>query len=334
MSFRYRLSVASTRAGIFRFPHATREFELEGHTVELVARDANSLEEASKVHFDGYEFADEQQARAAGDRLRLRLRVLDALLGLGLNVPTDDAVTGRTSDTVKREIEEKHGATVVDSVFGLAVHPYDGRHVEYVFSAEATVRKADGSYLLDGLGELWKMDLTLDDRAEDALAILGVAGREPTDRARFLTSYLALESMIPRQERSSGAKDLLEQLKCAVAESTLSDSEQSSLMGALGALHWESFPSALRRFVGRIQGAPTVKGKPVAEFLAECVAARNAIAHKSPLAIDLPLGELATGLREFTLSLIWSMNRIPTFTVKVPGDQISFAPGAIQIRVL
>jgi hypothetical protein len=105
-------------------------------------------------------------------------------------------------------------------------------------------------------------------------------------------------------------------------------------MGALGALHWESFPSALRSFVGRIQGAPTVKGKPLSEFLSECVAARNALAHESPLRIDLPFGELAAGLREFTLSVIWSLNRIPSFSVEVPGDQISFASGAVQVRVL
>ena len=334
MYYQYRLTIASSRPGIFRFSEASKQFDLSDHSVELVAREADSLEGATKVHFNGYEFLDEEQARLAGERLRLRLRVLDAVLGLGLNVPLNDSVSGRASEAVKREALEKHGATVVDSVFGLAVHPNDGSHVEYVFSAEGSNRKPDGTYLLDGLRSLWELDMTLDDRAEDALAILGAAGREPTDRARFLTCYLALEALIPRRERSAAAKDLLDKLKRSIRESSLEASERDSLTGAIGALEWESFPVALRNFISRIQDPPSVKGKSLSAFLTSCVAARNAIAHRSPLDLDLPLNELTTGLRDFTLSVIWGLNRIPTFSVDVPADQIAFAPGAIQIRVL
>ena len=77
-----------------------------------------------------------------------------------------------------------------------------------------------------------------------------------------------------------------------------------------------------------------MKGKPLAEFLSDCISARNAIAHRSPINLDLPLNNITAGLREFTVSVIWSMNRIPQFSVDVPGDQISFAPGGIQIRLL
>ena len=98
----------------------------------------------------------------------MRLQVLDAVLGLGLHVPRSDSVSGSTSDAVKREVQEKFRAMIVDSVFGLAVHPNDGRHFEYVFSADGKVHKPDASYLLEGLRSLWAMDMTLDDAAEDA----------------------------------------------------------------------------------------------------------------------------------------------------------------------
>jgi hypothetical protein len=334
MTFRYRLAIACEKPGVFRFPEASRSFQLRDHSVELVARNADTLEAASKVHFDGHEFGDEQQAREAGERLRTRLRVLDAVLGLGLNVPADDSVSGASGQSVKQEALDQHGIVLVDSVFGLAVHPNDGRHVEHVFSAEMTVRKADATYLLEGMRSLWEIDLTLDERAQDALAILGAAGREPTDRARFLTTYLALESLIPRRERSPEARSIMDGFKLSIQKSDLPEQEKASLLGAVGALNHEGFPAALRRFLARIQNAPRVHERPLAEFLETCIATRNAIAHRSPLAQTQSLNELTKGLREVTLSLIWTLNRIPSFSVDVPPDTISFAPGAIQIRVL
>jgi hypothetical protein len=32
--------------------------------------------------------------------------------------------------------------------------------------------------------------------------------------------------------------------------------------------------------------------------------------------------------------IMWSRNRLPSFSVNVPGDQVTFEEGAVSIRVL
>jgi hypothetical protein len=334
MMYRYRLTARTKTPGLFRFEEPLKEFSLDGHTVQVVPRDATSLAGASLVHFDGFEFPDEILARGAGERLRLRLRVLDVVLGLGLHVPVDDTVSGGASDELKHEVSREHDVVVVDSVRGLSVHPNDGRHVELVMSARADVHKPDGIHLIKGIQALWAEDIRLDQSAEDALAILGVATREPSDRARFLTTYLAMETVIHRSERSDAAKQLLSTMADMVKETCLEEHECRSLTGSLSALRIESFSSALIRFADKIESPPEMKGRPLRQFLSECIAARNAIAHRLPGDSELPLKDLTQGLREFALMIIWTQNKIPSLRIDVPGDQVTFPPGSMSIRVV
>jgi hypothetical protein len=335
MFFRFRLTIASNRAGIFRFAQPSVVVPLpEGLTLEVVARNADTLSEASNLHFDGHGFEDESAARAAGERLRLRLRVLDAILGLGLHVPLTDTISGGASLAVKKEMAEQHGVTVLDNVWGLATSPDDGQHVEIVAAAEARVHPSDPSYLITGLQKLWDLDVQFNQNAEDALSILSLATRETSERAAFLTTFLALEALLPRERRSPAALDLLEALRTMVLSSSLSQSEQSSLLGALGSLSDESFRTVLMRLADRMTAPQQIAGKPVKDFLDECIRIRNAIAHKALLGPDVALGALTKTLREFVLALIWTFNRIPSISIDVPASQLAFPPGGFAFRVL
>ena len=335
MPYRFRLTVASKATGVFRFDTNETNVTLSDDTqISLTARDADTLSHATKFHFEAKGFPDERKAREAGERLRLRLRVLNVVLGLGLNVPVADSRSGGVSASVKEELNQKYGHIIVDSVWGLSVFPDDDNYFEYIMSGRLDVFPSNPSYTLKALQTLWSVDLSLDQRSEDALNILGLATRETSDRAAFLAHYLALEPLIPRNMRSDDALEVLEEFRIRVKQSSLREREAESLMGALVALREESFSSALMQFIERLKPPPEVKGRPIKKFLSDCIKARNRIAHNAEIESSLNLSELSTGLREIVLTLIWTFNRIPSISVEVPGSSVSIPPGELSIRVL
>jgi|SRR5208337_527958 len=91
MGFRFRLTFRHSSPGFFRFEEQSIPVELaEGLDLILTARDADSLARAARFHIEGRGFPYEESARSVGERLRLRLRVLSSLLGLGIAVPAVD----------------------------------------------------------------------------------------------------------------------------------------------------------------------------------------------------------------------------------------------------
>jgi hypothetical protein len=77
MAYKFRLTFHHTVPGFFRFEEETASFTLaDGTILILTARDAEILAQAARFHIDGLGFEDAETARQAGERLRVRLRVL------------------------------------------------------------------------------------------------------------------------------------------------------------------------------------------------------------------------------------------------------------------
>lgn len=340
-AFRFRLRIASKQGGKFAFTEPEVSIVVsESLTFDLAARNAESLDKATNYHLDAGGFESEQAARAAAEALKVRLRLLNAILNLGLNIPTEDKISGQVSEQIKNKMKMEHGATAIDSVWGINVYPDDGLHFEYVFSGNIEVRPSDPSYIFEGLKTLWPLDISLDAVSETALHILGLATQETSDKAAFLASYLALEQLIERKPRSDAAQAQIRRFQQELTElSTGSPNailapELRSLTGALAALNEESFSSALSRFGKGITVPTLIKGVTPQRFLSACIDARNKIAHRAEPSTKIPLGELAAGLREVVLGLIWSRNKLPPFSMNTPPSAISIPSGGMQIRVM
>jgi hypothetical protein len=334
MGFRFRLTFHHMTPGFFRFDGESKTFSLaDDIELMLVARDADKLSEATRFHLEARGFSDEKTARAAGERLRLRLRVLNSLLGLGITVPTIDTTSGGASAAIKEKVLRETGAVALDSIVGLAVFPDDDNYFEYVMAGTANVHPSDPSYLFVALKQVWSIEMQFDERAKDALEILGRATTETSLRAKFLLTYLATEQMVDRAARSDAAQKLIREFQERVRCAGLKQREADSLCGALAQLNEQSFNSALTALADRIADPPEVRGKPLREFLSECVATRNRIAHNAALKPETNLQELSDGLRHFVMSLIWTANHIPTVSIDIPASAISIPAGAISIRV-
>lgn len=340
-AYRFRLRLASKQGGKFAFEQPNVSVQVsDALTLELAARNADSLDKATNYHIDAGGFDSEVAAREAAEALRVRLRLLNAILNLGLNIPIEDRITSQVSEEIKKSVNADHGATAIDSVWGVSTYPDDGLHFEYVFGGSFEVRPSDPSYIFEGLRTLWTLNISLEPASETALHILGLATQETTDKAAFLTTYLALEQLIDRKPRSDTACSQIRRFQQELAEmaaaepESITSPELHSLTGALAALNEESFSSALARF-GRSVTAPTlIKGLAPQKFLSACVGARNKIAHKAEPSTEIALGELAAGLREVVLGLIWTRNKLPPFSMSTPPSAISVSSGGMKIRVM
>ncbi|MGA7500041.1 MAG: hypothetical protein WBX00_25200 [Isosphaeraceae bacterium] len=333
MGIRFRLTFHHSSPGFFRFDEQSVPLDLGDElTLNLTARDADTLAKAKRFHIEGRGFASEEAARSVGERLRLRLRVLNSLLGLGITVPVVDSRRAAVADAVKEKVRRETGGVIVDTIEGLAVISDDPDHFEQVVAGGASVYPSDPAYVLTALAVVWPVEMQLDERAEDALEILGVATTELSPRAKFLTTYLALERMIDRLTRSEAAQKLIEELQDRVQESALDGGDKKSLVSSLGNLREQSFRTALFALVARLNPAPTIDGMPARKFLSECVDIRNTIAHNAMLGASVDLAKASDGLRHFIMSLIWTMNGIPDVSVNVPPSTVQL--DALEMRMI
>jgi len=186
---------------------------------------------------------------------------------------------------------------------------------------------------------MWGLEVSLDSASEIALHILCLATLETSDKATFLTNYLALEQLVDRESRSTAAQAAIRRFQdeltsAATIEKSLTDAEVRSLKGALASLNEESFPSALTRLGTRIATPRHICGVTLTKFLSACISARNKIAHHAEPETEIPLGELAKGLSEFVLRLIWTRNSLPSFTMTTPPSAVSIPSGGMSIRVM
>jgi len=339
--YKFRLRLATKHPHKFAFETTEESFILpDGLKLTLVARNAKSLDEATTFHIDGGGFPTEVEAKAAGEALRNKLRITNAILAFGLNIPVGDTPSASVSDEVKKNVASEHAGVVVDSVWGLLTFPDDGMHFEYVVGGNLQVRPSEPEYIFNVLKTLWSLDIRLDGQSEEALQILGLANLETSDKAAFLTTYLALEQLVERRPRSRVAKELIARFTAQLQRaskrkrSPISRAEMQSLSGSLSALREESFSSALTR-LGRSLANPThVQGIPVQRFLSACIEARNKIAHHAEPKTPYPLTQLTNGLREVAIGLVWTRNHLPQLTFSIPASAISAPPGSVAVRVL
>lgn len=326
-----------------KLPFAKPEVQIqvsEKLTLEIAARNAETLDEATNFHIDGGGFESVEAAGLAAEALRVRLRLLNAILGLGINIPVGNQVSAQASDEIKVKLKAEQGATVVDSVWGASVFPDDGLHFEYVVSGNIVVSPSDPEYLLEGIKKLWTLDISLDKQSEDALQLLSLATQENSERASFLTSYLALEELVERRPRSDAAKEVIKHFKKQLRELAadgahpLQLAEAASLSGVLGSLNEESFSSALSRLGKQITEPKDICGMSIPNFLSLCIDTRNKIAHHAEPETPIPLSELSNGLRNFVLMLVWTRNKLPNFRLNTPPSAVSIPPGGLSIRVM
>lgn len=328
-TYKARLIFAARAPGLLNWESPTHSWTLpSGHQAELRARPDGPLAEATEYHIDIGGFTSAEQACATGEQLRAAVRLANAVLGLGLNIPTitQESPRARVSAEHKEKVRREYGATIVDCVFGLNVLRED-EALEAVVKGYITTRPKDSGYVLDTAAQLWGLEDSLDDASIIACELLNTAARDPSARSAFLVSFLALDVLLERRQRPEETQQVLGALRKTIDDSHLPDSEKNRLRSRIGDLQHTSLTAEIDRFVAAGSNADMiVQGEPLATFLSACTDLRHRLAHPpKPGAGALPVSEAElnkrrAGLREIVLNLVWARNGLPDVRIDYPGD--------------
>jgi hypothetical protein len=334
MSYRFRLTFHHSAYGFFQIDEEFATFTLgDGTELTLTARNGDTLSKASQFYIDVGSFPDEKTARACGERLRLRLRVLNSLLGLGFTVPLKDTVRNNVPDEQKANLTQAVDCVILDKVEGISVFPDDGKHVEICMSIQARVRPSDPAYLFNALSEIWPLEMTLTVRTATALEILSRATAETSPRSRFLLIYLAAEQVVDKGRRSSAAIILIGELLEIVRRRSGEDKDIASLEGSLSKMCDQSFKSALMR-IAEVNPSVKINGMPLKALFSKSAELRDKLAHTENVPKKLNIDLLSNNLRHFVMNMIWTENKIPDLTVQGSSSTFSIPEGGATIRIL
>lgn len=332
MKFKFRLVFFHSKPGFFRIEEESIDYPLdENLTIRLVPRDSSSLKDASKYHIECGEFLSDGEARQCGEKLRTHLRLLNCMFDLGLSIPNFDGTSSSVSEEVKGKVRE-NGGELLDTIVGLYVYPDDERHFEHVPSGKINVFPSDPYYVLKGLKDSWNNTFELNEHTAEVLEILNLSVREASPKVKFLAAYLAMEQIIERKMRSENAQALIDNFIQLTQDSALSNAEKESLAGSLGSLKEQSFSSAFVSFAKCITSPKEINGMPIKKFISQCIKLRNRIAHNVAISEIREIEEYTKSLRELAMSILWSKNDFPNFSVYRPPDQVELEK--MEIRVL
>jgi hypothetical protein len=330
--YKFRLVIFHSRPGFFHIEKELIDYSLsEKLIIQLAPRDSNNLINASKYHIECGGFSSKGEAKDCGEKFRTHLRLLNCVLDLGLSIPSVDGTSGSVSEAIKNKVRQD-GGELLDTIIGLHVYPDDEKHFEHVVSGKMNVFPSDPYYVLKGIKDTWNNTFELNENTSEVIEILNISVRETSPKVKYLATYLAMEQIIERKMRSKNAQDLIDRFIQLTNNSELPELEKTSLAGSLGYLREQSFSSAFTSFSKRITSPEAIKEMPVTKFVSECIKLRNKIAHN--VAVDsMPnIEEYTRKLRNMAMSILWSENNFPDFSVYRPDDQIEMEK--MEIRVL
>lgn len=325
-SYKFRLIFSANLPGIMSWESDSHPWALpSGRAARLVARPSGPLAEATEFHIDAGGFETVSEAREEGEWLRAALRLANAVLGLGLRVPTptQEVPRAKLAPHVKERLAREHGANVIDCVFGLNVLEEEC-DFELIAKGNLSARPKDSDFIFEAACQLWGYSDKLDDVSIRATELLNSASRDPSSKSAFLIAFLALDVLMVRRKRPNAAQTVLAALCQVVDDSHLDSQEKARLRSHLGNWTWTSLGAEIDDFVSAGSNCNIeVRGKLLGDFLKECTRIRGKLAHPTHEDEDVSeelLNGYRNGLREIVLAIIWARNKLPAIQIERPGD--------------
>jgi hypothetical protein len=201
-------------------------------------------------------FSSEEEARTAGTPVKTAVMLAGLLLGVGIDVGTDQAecsiprlADGQPNERVHSYV---HGLQVVPEIDGLV----------FVSISASLIRKkpiSPGDFE-DAVAKSYALTKVLTKKQTLAAQLYNQSHFHSSDAARFLTLISAIEALAEQKRRPPAAMALVERMiEMSAAGGDLEESERQSLKVSLGNLKRESIGSACRVLVTRHCGESAVK---------------------------------------------------------------------------
>jgi hypothetical protein len=168
-----------------------------GSEFQLKPVDGSVIADASNLAIRSGGYADEEAAKATGQRVKDALLLASVTTNLGANLGRDRQTSSLASH-VRKKIREEHGVEMLGDVHGLAVFPEDRE--THFFIAQATIRVGtQADKLTQDFAEHYEYATAVTARHRVSGELITLSHFETFLRARFVTLITALEVLSERK---------------------------------------------------------------------------------------------------------------------------------------
>lgn len=278
---------------------STLEFAvpLEGNSLRLSPQDGDgTIKSARHMVLAGGPYTNSDAAEDAGKRAKHALIQYAIHEQVGIDLGKDQT-TGGLSGSAKVKIAQDTGIQIINDVHGLLV--YAGSP-NTKFSRGNPVTLIIGRQEADFITRIqnaYAQDFHLTDKERVAFELFSASQFELSTRSRFITLVMAIEASLQPMDREKQAQDHVERLIDLTANSGLSDSEKTSMIGSLKWLYQESIGKTGKRLANTLLGNEKYTNQTPAAFFTKCYTFRSQLMHNGTLSdhktrLDSWVGEL------------------------------------------
>ncbi len=247
--------------------------------MKLVSLSNTAINMARWLGIQGEGYKSDEEARAAGLRAKASLMLASATRKFGVNCGEDERI-GWVHKSIKDEIRDKEGVTVLDAVHGLVVYE-DVGPVKFIrVEAHAQVgRQPEG--LVAAFDDFLAMEPNLTEEEKTCIELINASQFEGT-RAAFLTLMTACEVLCPQERRTNSFEQLLDDLKSMLEAVEGTEQDKEALKKELDQVRaWESIRSACRTKITALLGKRDFK------LFDHLYGVRSKITHEGTKAADI-----------------------------------------------
>lgn len=255
-------------------------FSSSGFSFNLVLKpcDPKSTEDSKELILSGGPFVTEQAAESFGKKVKNALMLTATRLNMGFDLGKDKA-SGGFSRVVKDSVREKTGISLLDDIHGLCVYD-DSVPVKFTSITATLTISSSASRFIEAFKESHSQRLDLNDKELLAFELYSASHFESSERARFLTLVMVIESLLQPKPKSCVALSLIEKFKEMTKDSKLETSECDSLLGGLQCLCDKSISKTGRDLVKKHLKNSLYFKKKAQDFFTHCYSLRCQLLHE------------------------------------------------------
>jgi hypothetical protein len=244
-------------------------------------------------------FDTEDEAYAFGLRVKNSLYLCSARLRIGIRAATfaRGGVPSRVQkEQDKRLLSRDNGICVFNDS---APNGFASVNCDFVVSTSSDAFIKELEFALD-------QNVTLTEKETLAFELYISYYYEASERTRFLTLIMVIESLTQRKKRQGNAKEHVEYLIAVTKNSGLEKEGFDSILSSLGQMKKESISQTGRNLVEKYLGDKLYNGISAKEFFTGCYTNRGRLVHSGKIkdGANLPTSTLSTMVSDLLVEIV------------------------------
>ncbi|WP_316364429.1 HEPN domain-containing protein [Candidatus Thiodiazotropha sp. CDECU1] len=250
-----------------------------GYDARLISEDTDSIATGSRFSLRSCGYKDFSTAMKQGEIAKESLLYYAVDNSMGINLGKDVA-SASLNEEIKDKILKKKGERILDDIHGLCVYPQDVPTYFFSVHGAGIVNPRDMEFFSNELNRTITRHKSINAKVKLAMELLSFSFFDRSSRSKFLTLISATESLIEPCSRTGESIAHVNQLIDLTKNSTLPDSEKSSIINSLKWLLDESISRSLKKMAEIHLPDNTYSDLKAPKFIIKCYTARCDLVHK------------------------------------------------------